>query len=557
MKKEPEKELHQPLVEAMERYLQEGVYPLHTPGHKGGRGMAEPLRSLLGDAALKMDVSLMAELDDIHAPSGCIAAAQQAAAELYGSDAAFLAVNGTTGAIHAMLMTALRPGDKVLVPRNSHRSVAGGLILADAVPVYAAPPYLPEWGLQGQLTPDQAAQAFGRHPDLKAVVLTSPNYFGMAADVRAIADIAHAHGAVLLVDEAHGPHLGFHGGLPPSALQCGADMAAQSTHKLLGAMTQCSLLHVRGERIDLRHAADVMSLLTTTSPNYLLMGSLDAARAQLAADGRGMMSRALAAADRLRESLTGLAGLRVLWEADVAGRAGVTALDRTKVTLHLDRTDVTGIELGGRLREAGLAVELVDSRHVLFLVTYADAGAEWPAVCGRIRGVLEALPAWQGAAAAGPAADRSGPAAAPGLLRRNGTGAAGPCGRAYLRGNGQFLPAGDSRGLAGGTVYGTNHRMVQSAQSGRPACERPRRHDARHGARPAGTAGRRALRSYTCNKAISLHWKAWTAAAKRRSSGVWPMRSRIAAYPRSARGSPAARRRRSASAASSWIRTSP
>lgn len=404
MKKEPEKELHQPLVEAMERYLQEGVYPLHTPGHKGGRGMAEPLRSLLGDAALKMDVSLMAELDDIHAPSGCIAAAQQAAAELYGSDAAFLAVNGTTGAIHAMLMTALRPGDKVLVPRNSHRSVAGGLILADAVPVYAAPPYLPEWGLQGQLTPDQAAQAFGRHPDLKAVVLTSPNYFGMAADVRAIADIAHAHGAVLLVDEAHGPHLGFHGGLPPSALQCGADMAAQSTHKLLGAMTQCSLLHVRGERIDLRHAADVMSLLTTTSPNYLLMGSLDAARAQLAADGRGMMSRALAAADRLRESLTGLAGLRVLWEADVAGRAGVTALDRTKVTLHLDRTDVTGIELGGRLREAGLAVELVDSRHVLFLVTYADAGAEWPAVCGRIRGVLEALPAWQGAAAAVPAA---------------------------------------------------------------------------------------------------------------------------------------------------------
>ena len=395
VKKEPETKLHQPLVEAMERYLQEGVYPLHTPGHKGGRGMAEPLRSLLGDRALKMDVSLMAELDDIHAPSGCIAAAQQAAAELYGSDAAFLAVNGTTGAIHAMLMTALRPGDKGLVPRNSHRSVTGGLILADAVPVYAAPPYLPEWGLQGQLTPDQAAQAFARHPDLKAVVLTSPNYFGMAADVRAIADIAHAHGAVLLVDEAHGPHLGFHEELPPSALQCGADMAAQSTHKILGAMTQCSLLHVRGERIDLHHAADVMSLLTTTSPNYLLMGSIDAARAQLAADGHGMMSRALAAADRLRESLTGLAGLRVLTEADVAGRAGVTALDRTKVTLHLDRTDVTGIELGERLREAGLAVELVDPRNVLFLVTYADAGAEWPAVCGRIRRVLEALPAWQ------------------------------------------------------------------------------------------------------------------------------------------------------------------
>ncbi len=228
--------MKQPLVEAMERYLQEQVYPLHTPGHKGGRGMAEPLRSLLGSTALRMDVSLMSELDDIHAPCSCIKAAQEEAAKLYGSDACFFAVNGTTGAIHAMLLTALQPGDKILVPRNAHRSVTGGLILADAVPVYVRPVYIKEFGMQGQVTPEQVKEAFSVYPDIKAVLLTSPNYFGMAAEVKQIAAIAHAHNAVLLVDEAHGPHLGFHDQFPPSAMQCGADMAAQSTHKILGAL---------------------------------------------------------------------------------------------------------------------------------------------------------------------------------------------------------------------------------------------------------------------------------------------------------------------------------
>ncbi|MBR1512133.1 MAG: aminotransferase class I/II-fold pyridoxal phosphate-dependent enzyme, partial [Acidaminococcaceae bacterium] len=315
----------------MERYLQEQVYPLHTPGHKGGRGMAEPLRSLLGPSALRMDVSLMSELDDIHAPDGCIKSAQEEAAKLYGSDACFMAVNGTTGAIHAMLMTALQPGDKILIPRNAHRSVMGGLILADAVPVYVQPPFIKEFGLQGQVTPEQVKEAFAKHPDLKAVLLTSPNYFGMAAHVKQIADIVHAHDAVLLVDEAHGPHLGFHQGLPPSAMQCGADMAAQSTHKILGALTQCSLLQVKGTRINLQHAADVMSLLTTTSPNYLLMGSLDAARAQLAERGPSMMEDALHAARILRNELQKIPGLQVIGPEQVVGKFGVAALDLTKV----------------------------------------------------------------------------------------------------------------------------------------------------------------------------------------------------------------------------------
>ena len=213
--------------------------------------------------------------------------------------------------------------------------MTGGLILADAVPVYVQPAYIKEFGMQGQVTPEQVKEAFAVCPDLKAVLLTSPNYFGMAAEVKQIAEIAHAHNAVLLVDEAHGPHLGFHDQFPPSAMHCGADMAAQSTHKILGALTQCSLLQVKGARIDLRHAADVMSLLTTTSPNYLLMGSLDAARAQLAERGAVMLEDALRAAQMLRNSLAKIPGLHVIRPEDVAGKYGIAALDSTKVTINL------------------------------------------------------------------------------------------------------------------------------------------------------------------------------------------------------------------------------
>ena len=384
--------MKQPLVEAMERYLREQVYPLHTPGHKGGRGVAEPLRSLLGSTALRMDVSLMSELDDIHAPCSCIKEAQEEAARLYGSDACFFSVNGTTGAIHAMLLAALQPGDKVLVPRNAHRSVMGGLILADAVPVYAQPVYIKEFGLQGQVTPEQVKEAFALHPDIKAVLLTSPDYFGMAAEVKQIADIAHAHNAVLLVDEAHGPHLGFHDKFPLSAMKCGADMAAQSTHKILGALTQCSLLQVKGTRVNLRHVADVMSLLTTTSPNYLLMGSLDAARAQLAERGSAMMEDALRAAGLLRHELEKITGLRVIKASDVVGKYGVAALDTTKVTINLQGWGISGIAAGEALRREKIAVELVDPQNVLFLVTYADwAPVQWQDTVNRICKTLKRL----------------------------------------------------------------------------------------------------------------------------------------------------------------------
>ena len=304
--------LTKPLLEAMKAYREDHVYPLHTPGHKGGRGADEDLKDLLGENALLSDVSLMEELDDIHHPEGAIKDAETLAATLYGADRCFFGVNGTTGVIHGMLLGALRPGDKILVPRNSHKSVLGGLILGGLEPISLAPCYDESWRMTLQITPEQVDAALNKKPDIKAVFLTTPNYFGLAADTEKIARICHEKGVLLLVDEAHGPHLGFSSLLPKSAMQCGADAAAQSTHKIVGAMTQCSLLQVSYDRIDKDAMERAMSLVTTTSPNYLLMGSLDAARFQLAQKGTAMAKASLRAAALLREELKKIDGLPVL-----------------------------------------------------------------------------------------------------------------------------------------------------------------------------------------------------------------------------------------------------
>ena len=373
-----------PLIEAMLKYKEENIYPFHTPGHKGGRGMESKLRNELGES-VKVDVSLMSELDDIHEPETYIKEAQALAAQTYGSDACFWAVNGTSQAIHAMLMTVLKPGEKVLLPRNAHRSVAGGLILGGIEATFMQPDYCEAFGINFQVQPQAVEAALEKDASIKAVLLTSPNYYGVAADVEAIAKICHERNVVLLVDEAHGPHLGFSDLLPKSALQCGADACAQSTHKILGAMTQCSMLHVQGQRLDVTRAADVMSVLTTTSPNYLLMASLDVARAQLQVRGKEMAEDAVLAANKLRAVCSKYTGLKLLSEADCGG----LKLDLTKVTVNFAEWGYTGIEAGDLFRKAGIAVELVDAQNVLFLVTYADVTSDYEAALAKIDTVLE------------------------------------------------------------------------------------------------------------------------------------------------------------------------
>ena len=368
-------------------YGEAGVLAFHTPGHKQGLGAHALLRELVTEAGLREEVSLMEELDDLHEPTGCIEEAQDLAAALYGADAAFFAVNGTTGAIHAMLVAALSPGDAVLVPRNVHRSVFGGLVLADAHPIYIEPIVDEALGIAHGLSTEAVREACRLHPEAKALLLVSPTYYGVASDVRAIAEIVHEAGMALLVDEAHGAHLAFSDDLPESAIAAGADLVAQSTHKLLGAMTQASLLLLREGRIEKERVQRAMSLLTSTSPNYLLLASLDIARLQMAEAGAAHLARAVGLARKLRREVNATPGLFSFGEERMGG-AGAFALDPLKLTVTVTGLGLTGAEAAHILRhEHKIEAELFDAQNVLFLLTYADTEES----AGRLLAALHSL----------------------------------------------------------------------------------------------------------------------------------------------------------------------
>ena len=381
-------------------YREEGALAFHTPGHKQGLGAHALLRELVTEAGLREEVSLMEELDDLHEPTGCIEEAQDLAAALYGADAAFFAVNGTTGAIHAMLVAALSPGDAVLVPRNVHRSVFGGLVLSDAHPLYIEPVVDEALGIAHGLSTEAVREACRLHPEAKALLLVSPTYYGVASDVRAIAEIVHEAGMALLVDEAHGAHLAFSDDLPESAIATGADLVAQSTHKLLGAMTQASLLLLREGRIEKERVQRAMSLLTSTSPNYLLLASLDIARLQMAEVGAAHLARAVGLARNLRREVNATPGLFSFGEERMGG-AGAFALDPLKLTVTVTGLGLTGAEAAHILRhEHKIEAELFDAQNVLFLLTYADTEES----AGRLLAALRSLAQRQTAQAATAAA---------------------------------------------------------------------------------------------------------------------------------------------------------
>ena len=365
-----------PIAEAMRRYAGDGALAFHTPGHKQGLGAHRLLRELVTEEGLREEVSLMAELDDLHAPATCIREAQALAASLYGADAAYFMVNGTTGAIQAMLMAVLRPGDEVLLPRNAHRSVLGAIVLSGAHPVYLQPEVHEGMGIAMGLPPETVAKAVRKHPEARALVMVSPTYYGVASDLRRIAEILHRHGMLLLVDEAHGAHLRFSDDLPPQAMDAGADMAAQSTHKLLGSMTQSSLLLVRKGRVDLGRVQWAAGILQTTSPNQLLLASLDIARLQMAERGEELVGRAVRLSEELRRAVNGTDGLSAFGR-ECMTTPGASALDVTKVTVSVRGLGMSGAEAEHILRHAyKIQCELADAYHVLFIVSYADTQRE-------------------------------------------------------------------------------------------------------------------------------------------------------------------------------------
>lgn len=334
--------------------------------------MDPEFREFFGEAPLSIDLINIEPLDDLHHPHGVIQEAQELAAEAFGADYTFFSVQGTSGAIMTMVMTVLHPGEKIIVPRNVHKSVLSAIILAGGHPIFVHPVMDEQLGIAHGVTRKDVERTLILHPDAKAVLLINPTYYGVAAHLEEIVECVHHYGIPVLVDEAHGVLTHFHEGLPISAMQAGADMAATSVHKLGGSLTQSSVLNVRAERINPQRVQSIISMLTTTSTSYLLMASLDAARRHLAIHGHQLAQHALTLADTARRRINEIPGLHCVGR-ELLGAEATYALDETKLIIHLERMNLTGYEAEKWLRKNwNIEVELSDLYNILCLVTPGD-----------------------------------------------------------------------------------------------------------------------------------------------------------------------------------------
>jgi arginine decarboxylase len=360
----PLDEFSAPLFQALLAYQRLAPVRFHMPGHKGGPGYPPEVAEAFRRNAFGMDVTETRGMDNLHLPSGVIRDAQDLAARTFGADHTFFLTNGTTAGVHAMIMTTCKEGQKIIIPRDAHLSVIGGVILCGLVPVFVYPKIDPEWGISLGIPTEEYERALRENPDVKACLITRPNYYGIAWDLRPLAELCHAHDIPLLVDEAHGAHIHLHPALPQSAVDMGADMVVQSTHKMLGSFTGSSMLHTIGNRIPPDRVQRMLAILQSTSPSYLLMVSLDIAATVARMRGHVLMSKALELAAYARERLSGIDGLRVL------DRPG---MDSLKLTLSAVGIGLAGYELKARLMdEFNVRVELADFENVIAFITYAD-----------------------------------------------------------------------------------------------------------------------------------------------------------------------------------------
>jgi arginine decarboxylase len=346
-----------PYLDAIVSYGFRGSQRFHVPGHKGGPGADPGLRAAIGERALALDICQDIEGIDTGPKPTPYDRAEELAAIAYDADRCWFLTNGATQGNHALTLALAKPHEHVLVQRNSHASVVDGLVLSGGMASFVSPEYDDELGMAHGVTPEALQKALERSPEISSVFIVSPTYYGMAADVAGCAEVAHRHGAALIVDTAWGSHFGFHPGLPDSPLHLGADAELASTHKIVGSLTQSAMLFV-GNRdrthpvlVDPDEVARCIRLVRSTSPNSLLLASLDSARRQLAVHGEALLDRTLAASFRAREAIEAIPGIAIVGETMV-GRPGVAGWDPLRIVIDVRGTGCTGYELAAELRAA-------------------------------------------------------------------------------------------------------------------------------------------------------------------------------------------------------------
>jgi len=354
-----------PLYNGLKNYANLKFSQFHMPGHISGSVFPYNYGKLMCD----IDLTELPETDNLYNPVGIIEQAQKMASRAFGADHTFFLVNGSTSGIHAMILGVLRAGDKLIVPRNCHKSVISAMALKDIHPIFIRNEYSCEHDLVLPITPKQVAEAFAVHPDARGVLIVNPDYYGICGDISEIGRVAHDLGKLFLVDEAHGAHFVFHPKLPTSAAAAGADIWVQSAHKTLPAFTQAGYLHIKGNKVDPECILRVLSLLQTSSPSYILMSSLDWARWFMENHGEKRLSQIIYSIQNLIVDLKNKWNIKTMGDYEL--KEHIYALDPTRLCLDISDMSTNGYEALEKIRMQKVQPEMADFRRLVFICTVA------------------------------------------------------------------------------------------------------------------------------------------------------------------------------------------
>jgi arginine decarboxylase len=389
---EPSEQPTAPYLDAVVAYAFRGPGRYHVPGHKGGPGADPGVRKAIGADGLAADVPQDIHGIDLGPSPTPYERAEQLAAEAFGAERTFFLTNGATQGNHALCLALAPLGTRIVAQRNSHASIVDGLVLSGGIPSFVAPEYDDELGITHCVTPEALERALRDAPEAQAAFIVSPTYYGMAADVAACAEVAHRAGVPLVVDQAWGPHFGFHEALPPPALSQGADAMLTSTHKIAGSLTQSAMLHVgHSSLVDTGAVARALRLLRSTSPSSLLIASLDGARRQLALHGEQLLHETLEAIGVARAKLETIDGIGLVDDA-LVGRMGVAGYDPLRIVLDVRGTGRTGYEIADELRRSyDVHVELPMQATVVFIVGLGESPVALRRLAGDVDEVVKRL----------------------------------------------------------------------------------------------------------------------------------------------------------------------
>lgn len=356
----------------------------YVPGHKRGKGISSTLSNLLGETVFSYDLPELPEFGNLFPPEGVMKAAQDLAAEAFGADETWFLANGSTSGVIASILATCGDGDKIILPRNVHSCAIAGLILSGATPIFINPVYDPTFDLAYSITADSLTQTLNQHQDAKAILIVSPTYQGVGADIPTLANLAHAYNIPLIVDAAHGAHFGFHPTFPPSPLALGADVVIHSLHKTLSALTQASLLHLKGKRVSSIALSSALQCLQSTSPSHLLFASLDAARQQVATQGKELLDKALNLARKATVEIENISSLSLF--SPSCPQPGCHTIDPTRITINVSGLGLTGFLADEILHdELAVTAELPTTKTLTFVVTFGNTSREIEALLTALR----------------------------------------------------------------------------------------------------------------------------------------------------------------------------